>query len=668
MTAVHITGFRGEIPRASARLLGDAFAQIARNCRLSSGSIEPIHVPEMVVANTGAGDPKTIYHYSHAGDKAFMYWQSLVDVARSPISNDARGRIFFTGDGEPRMTTQADGVGSFSGRLPHAWFVLGVVSPELAPTVTVAGGVEPDESRAYRWTWMTRYGEESGPSPAVVQTGPSDGTWQLADLQAPPANDGNITVGAGGGGTYTVQVDEVYGLSVGEVIVIADTSGVAGLNGAHVITDVDPSTSAVRFALDVATPLVGGGTWRRQAPHNLAGLKRCIYRTTGTDKTYRRVAMIDSAVSSYDDTVSSLALAVALESAEWEPPPKDLHSLIVLPNGCLAGLSGNMLCLSEPYRPHAWPQKYRINLPASGVALGSSGNNVIVLTDAWPYMVTASNPAVLSPVRMQTYAPCVAKAGVVDTGGGLLYPSHDGLYLAEPGGVQNITLNLFRREDWRKMFPESFVAAFHSQRYYARHKNVAVADSVMVLDLAEPDSIVDVKLTPSAMMASPIDGELYLAKQTELLQWDKPASTPMQMVWRSKLFAFPGGPASFAVAQVRGKFVGRVAVDVTAHNLAVMAGGAAAVHGSILDDEILVLDVAGCLMDLQPPRVNESITFSILDKDGVVIWSTNVTDDQPFRIADDVECDACSFQVASTFTVEDIVVAETMADLWSVPA
>lgn len=619
------------------------------------------------MSDIGMIGPQTIFHYRQNGVKAFLAWSGLVDVARSPTVNDQYGRIFFTGDGEPRMTTLADGVFGFTGRLPHAWFVLGQPLPNVAPTIAVTGGSAAAESRTYTWTWQTQYGEESGPAPAVTASGPGDGSWDLTSLQPPPKNSGAITSGSGSAGVYAMLVDDTYGLEPGEMIRIGGLPGVVGLNGDHKIRSVDHAAGIVRISL-AATTASAGGTWARVAPHNLSNLKRLIYRTTGADKTYRLAAKIDAADTSYSDTVPSTSLVIALESAECEPPPKDLHSLIALPNGCLAGLSGNTLCLSSPYRPHSWPSAFRINFPSTGVALGASGNSIIVLTDAWPYLVTASNPATMSPVKMQTYAPCISKAGVVDSGGGVIYPSHDGLYLVEPSGARNLTLNLFRRDEWRNIFPDSFVAAYHSQRYYARHKNAGIDDSIMVLDVAEPDSIVDVKLSPSAMLSSPWDGELYMTDGAELSQWDKPAARPMQMVWRSKLFGFPNGPASLSVVQVRADFVKHISIDVSVGNLAILAGGAAAVHGSILADDILTLPVAGSLLSLSVPKSIDTITFTVFDRSDNVIWSTNIADDQPVRIPDSVRVDSCSFQVSSTFAIDDIAVAETMGELEGIPA
>ena len=57
---------------------------------------------------------------------------------------------------------------------------LGVPAPSVAPTLSVAGGSVPTESRAYIYTWETAYGEEGPPSsPSVTTTGNADGTWTV---------------------------------------------------------------------------------------------------------------------------------------------------------------------------------------------------------------------------------------------------------------------------------------------------------------------------------------------------------------------------------------------------------------------------------------------------------------------------------------------------------
>lgn len=57
---------------------------------------------------------------------------------------------------------------------------LGIPAPTSAPTLSIAGGTTPVESRAYVYTWVSAYGEEGPPSPAsTVTSGNANGTWTV---------------------------------------------------------------------------------------------------------------------------------------------------------------------------------------------------------------------------------------------------------------------------------------------------------------------------------------------------------------------------------------------------------------------------------------------------------------------------------------------------------
>ncbi len=665
MSAIAVALQRGTIPLASPRVIGANYAQIAQNCLINGGRLEPVR-PSQALQEAGQSDVQTLYQYRYKGTSAFFTWSATVDVARSPTVDDSRGRVFFTGDGEPRMTTLADAVSGFSGRLPHAWFVLGVVGAGSAPTVAVVGGTAPTEERAYRWTWYTQYGEEGEGSAPKVASGPADGTWNITDLDPPPPNAGTVSSATGASGFATAVVDTTRGLVDGEYITIAGTAGLAGLNGSHKVVSIIDATH-LTVACD-ASGVATGGTWVRDAPHNLVNLKRRIWRTTGTDTTYRLVATIAAAATSYADTVPSSDLAISLSDIAAEQPPKDLHSIAAMPNGCLVGISKNSLCFSEPFKPHSWPSAYRYNFAAMGVALVVVGGSVIVLTDSFPYLATTNIPSVVNLKAMPTRAPCVSKRGVVDGGGFALYPSHDGLYMAQVTGVENKTKDLFRQAEWKKISPETFVAAFHEGSYYARHANIALDDSTLVLDIYRPDSIVDILERPDCFFSAETTGQLYTAQGDKIMQWGGSASRVHPILWRSKIFAFPNGPVNFACAQVKADFQTVPPVDNVTGNAAVMAMGAEFVRGGINDDVINGLDVNGSSLLASPPRANDAVTFSILDEKGEIMFTRPVRDDTPFRLPSGFRMSAVSIQVSASFPVESAAISESMAELAQVVA
>ena len=174
--------------------------------------------------------------------------------------------------------------------------------------------------------------------------------------------------------------------------------------------------------------------------------------------------------SAVADNISATTVALndAITCLDNLQPPTGLHSLTELANGSFAGLINNEVCFSKPYEPHSWPLGNRYSFAGVGIALASAGNSAIILTDGVPYVATASVPDAASVGRIEkpsplakSAAPCLAKRGVVDNGGGCIFPSHDGLYVATANGVECITNALYRKDEWQALGPASFIAAFN---------------------------------------------------------------------------------------------------------------------------------------------------------------------------------------------------------------
>lgn len=195
MTAIRLQGFTGLIPRVSKRLLPDMAATTARNTKLLSGEARGFHTPRVVADLTG--DYQTIRRAIRipADDDYEDTWITFdsrdVDIVRSPIINDRFDRYYWAGDGRPKYNTLQ------RIRFDQAPYYLGVPRPDNAPTVTQPPG--SDSTRAYVYTFVTAYGEESMPSEATLVTG-TNGTWVLSDL------DTTVTDGA----NHPVSTKRIY--------------------------------------------------------------------------------------------------------------------------------------------------------------------------------------------------------------------------------------------------------------------------------------------------------------------------------------------------------------------------------------------------------------------------------------------------------------------------
>ena len=131
MPVLQIKTFGGIAPVVPPRYLQDNQAQIATNCPLWNGSLQPLtEVGDSVTTLTKTGTPKTIYRYGidvRSDDRFWFHWTSDVDVCRSQIAGDGGEWTFFTGDGGPKATYSA--IALSGDTYPQATRPLGIPSP-----------------------------------------------------------------------------------------------------------------------------------------------------------------------------------------------------------------------------------------------------------------------------------------------------------------------------------------------------------------------------------------------------------------------------------------------------------------------------------------------------------------------------------------------------------
>jgi hypothetical protein len=665
MTAINIKAFRGAIPRIGSRLLQPNQAAIADNCKLTSGNLEPLKGLQLTHTSQLA-DIQTAYFWraiinSRVEDN-WLVWGSDVDIVKSLIPNDPEQRIYFSSDAfEPRMTTFTRAINTQP--YPTAWYALGVVAPSTAPTVTPTGGSGTLESRAYAYTYVTALGEESPPSPpSTVTDGYPDATWALSDLQAAPPNTGTVTTAIDiGNEQVRVTLNTTFGLSQFDTITFAAVEGMTDLNGTFRIQALGPTANTLVVNLNTAQTYTTGGSWAKAAPHNTTGMTKRIYRTVGTGGDFLFVAEIAVATTTYTDAVAADDLGEILPTADSLLPPKNLIALTSLPNGCLVGISGNEVCFSDPYLPYSWPLRNRYTFSGVGVDLVAAGNSVIVLTDNFPILFTGSDPEAMSPSVMQTYAPCATKRGVVDVGGGCMFPSYDGLWIASPGRVEKLTSKLYREEEWRTLNPASFVAGFSDGQYYAGY----TADSskfIFVYDTAENDSVVRVEQDASYLLRNDTDGELYLALGNKVYQWDGNANQRYSSDWVSSEMQLPM-PMNFSVAQVHGAFAVIQPPDtsVLLANEAIF-GSADLVGGELNGNSVLALEVNGSNLQLYQAVVPAKAQFTLF-KDGQPTYTVGLTSSEPFRLPASTPSEVYQVGINTSIPIYNVTIADSVAEL-----
>lgn len=184
------------MPKLDPRRLPNESAQIAKGCHFYHGNLSALRKP-LVNGDTVLPNAKTIFRYLN---QHWFAWDVDVDAVNSPVANDPWERVYFTGDGYPKVTNNTVFSG---GNMPVVSYRLGVQAPEVAIVAVVtespSGEDDPndDETRYYTHTFVTEQGEEGAPGEASLKIEiiyPEEvGTFVTLALSPPNVNASNIT-------------------------------------------------------------------------------------------------------------------------------------------------------------------------------------------------------------------------------------------------------------------------------------------------------------------------------------------------------------------------------------------------------------------------------------------------------------------------------------------
>lgn len=195
---INIQLMKGMVPRLKPHLLQDEMATLAKDCHFENGIISPLktdkHQQVLPIS------PKTLFKYT---DEHWFLWSKEINAIHNPMAQDKWQRVYFTGDGKPKVTAQDIAIGAVS---PASSYDLGIPAPNTPPAigrVDTSTGVEPpagepamldDETRFYVQTFVSRFGEEGAPSiPSSEILVEKPGSTVHITLSRPGSNTHNIT-------------------------------------------------------------------------------------------------------------------------------------------------------------------------------------------------------------------------------------------------------------------------------------------------------------------------------------------------------------------------------------------------------------------------------------------------------------------------------------------
>lgn len=536
MISFKLTGFQGIKPRVSPRLIGDAVAQIAANCRLTSGELLPLITPSVAASPATPGPLMSIYR----ADLIWLSWDRDVDVVRSPL--EASTKFIYSGHNEPRITTIAMASSLVSGDYPESARALGIPAPQTAPTVVPTGGVGLDVNRFYAYTFYSDWDEESAPSPlTALLAGKEDDTWAVTGMDATPANSGTGTASVASGVT-TFNAAAAHWLRVGDGVILSDP---VSLDPVHtvVVEVVDADTFKANGDYAAATE------WEREAAWGPC-TKR-LYRTTGSTGQFQLVAT-GIAGTTYNDTLDDAAiLGDELLSATWQPAPANLRGLVLLPSGALAGISGDEIRFSETLQPHAWPPEYGMRAPGSTpVALGVYSSGIVVGTSGKPSVILGHEPGQMSSQPIEGAYPCLSKRSMVSFGDSAAFATTHGMIQIGDSGVRIATQDWFSRDEWDRYNPGAMLATAARGRLYIS-TSLADQSQILTFDFLDQTGLTVSYVNATAMFADPLSGKLYISDSVnqDIREFDPVDGLYMAMDWMSKEFV-AGMPVNLGAAKV----------------------------------------------------------------------------------------------------------------------
>lgn len=577
MPYLKLENFSGISPRTGPALLQPNQAQVAKNVKLQSGELRPWRKP-VFTYQPGLADVHSIYRMENitTGGTAWLEFAVDTDVVPGPVADTTEVRVFYTDGVAPKKTNWNLATTSGTGTKPF-------------PNASLNMGV---------------------PGPAAAPTLSSAGGSGTAETRA-----------------YVYTYISTFG-SVLEESAPSPAGSVSTF----------PTGATVTVSAFSTAPTTAAG-------YNITAIR--IYRsvTSSTSAQYLYVGTVTvnpatgAASGSFSDTVAAANLGVALPSLYFTPPPATLQGLIAMPNGILAGFTGNQVWFSEPYLPHAWPTAYMMTVGAPIVGLGVFGQTLVVCTTQTPYLITGSQPGAMSQEKVPLPEPCVAKKSITSDQFGVLYASPNGLVSIAPGTQDVITRPLFTRDEWQAYVPTSMVGVIYQNMYIAFYQ-VGQTKSALILMRGDTPPLVTLDVASQAIFVASTTAEVYYVSPVDnaIYKLDADPVNNTYYEWLSKTFVLPE-PTNFAIAKVQADWgyiddteaYNELIADITASNQAIWAAGTP-LQSTVNSALVNGMQVNGSILANIPTQAETRVVQAFVYANDVLVSEHGFTDQEPERM------------------------------------
>lgn len=575
MPAISYKKFTGEIPRMRPHLLPEQASQLCENVDLADGSLVPLR-DGLLLRQMLSNPVRGIYTQDGIN---FYTWSVETLAFRSPIIDDSYNRFYFL---QPSVGTFNVGTTlqmGINGPSPTSQvYRAGVPQPTVAPALSLINLNEYPEypgATATASAWWESSGAEYGRNAVTLNmtsplrqfvfsaptkpTGTPDGSKLAMSFVYKDVNGQEImsvTVRAGEttrsnalpgtveftltetGATGTLRLD--YGVAETRAYVY-NFENEWGEEGAP-SPPAQISPTYVQSVRVVCTNESFSGFVPRS--------KINIYRTFGTTATYLHAKVTTVNPTTFDDKATTPEnVGDALPSTDWLPSPTGLAGIDITPNGWFVAFKGNMLHMSEPYRPHAWPYSVPFQSVIRGVRVSRSG--VVVTTADGLYVLNGAFPSNAQPVKVDLPQPGVAQRSMVGVDGGVAYASQDGIVVVE-GNAASLAAGaqLFTRKVWRERYGTALADAsmtfgYHDGALVMTSKTIG-AGFLVRLD-EEVGQFTRTTGGYDAMFLLPVTDTLYYSIGSNVYRYN--SGNPLTCDWWGRDFIFPQ-PVTFGAGRI----------------------------------------------------------------------------------------------------------------------
>ena len=668
---------RGLRPRRSARLIENNQAQIAKNCRISSGGVEAWREKKLDQAIALLGEIKTIYQFP---DGKWLQWNEEVDVVEAPVAGDTTDRLYFSGTDKPRVTNStlidvsSPNTGVITGATKDNPCVITDVAHDLSTGMSididnVVGMTELNGNR-YKVTVLTADTFSLNVDSTGFTTYVSDGDWTRVELIYPedsyvvgvpaPAAAPTATLVAG---TPVTSVNTAY------VYTYVNDWGEEGPpSPVSNIISVDFSTDTV----DLTTMSAAPDSYLDYVPITKWRIYRILSGTAGADYLFVAEVTINVSSPQYNDSIASTSLGESLTTTDFDLPLSGLIGLKAMANGIVAGFIGNTVYFSESFLPYTFPDKYTLVTDYDIVGLGSFGNSLVITTEGPPYLATGTSPDSMSMDKLPFPQPCISKRGIVDVQGGVIYPTTNGLFFVGVGGSKLVTKDYYTRREWQDLSPSTMISVWYDNRYFAF---LPTQGNILEYHPQEDElTTIDTNGTVTAFYLDKQSDRMYFCMNESNINniYEFAAdSTRMTFLWRSKKFEMPFdltltaariiGDFDVALTQEELDALNAARTAALAANVATISGGLCA--GSVNASAVNVLEVNGDILQTIPPLPVDTTYPYTLYVDGVVIASGSITSNDPVRLPAGYRGRTIEIEMGGKFQLHRVLFGTSIMDV-----